>query len=50
MVLNETQSAIQENIRDFAQAEIRPNSTAYEAARGYPPALFSRMMVIARAL
>jgi alkylation response protein AidB-like acyl-CoA dehydrogenase len=43
VVLNETQTAIQDSIRDFAQNEIRPNSAAYEAAKGYPPALFIRL-------
>ena len=43
MVLNETQTAIQDSIRDFAQNEIRPNSAAYEQAKGYPPALFIRL-------
>jgi len=43
VVLNETQTAIQDSIRDFAQNEIRPNSAAYELAKGYPPALFIRL-------
>lgn len=43
MVLDDTQTAIQDSIRDFAQNEIRPNSFAYEAAKGYPPALFIRL-------
>lgn len=43
MVLNETQTAIQDSIRGFAQAEIRPHSAAYEEAKGYPPALFTRL-------
>lgn len=43
MLLNETQTAIQDSIRDFAQNEIRPNSAAYEAAQGYPPELFARL-------
>ncbi len=43
MVLNETQTAIQDSIRDFAQNEIRPHSAAYEDAKGYPPALFTRL-------
>lgn len=43
MVLTETQTAIQDSIRDFAQNEIRPNSAAYEQAKGYPPALFTRL-------
>jgi alkylation response protein AidB-like acyl-CoA dehydrogenase len=43
VVLNETQTAIQDSIRDFAQNEIRPHSAAYEDAKGYPPALFTRL-------
>jgi alkylation response protein AidB-like acyl-CoA dehydrogenase len=43
VVLTETQTAIQDSIRDFAQHEIRPNSAAYERALGYPPALFTRL-------
>lgn len=43
MVLDETQTAIQDSIRDFARNEIRPNSAAYEQAKGYPPALFVRL-------
>ena len=43
MVLNETQTAIQDSIRDFAQNEIRPHSAAYEQAKGYPPELFVRL-------
>jgi alkylation response protein AidB-like acyl-CoA dehydrogenase len=43
MILNETQSAIRDAVRDFAQGEIRPNSAGYEAAKGYPPALFEQL-------
>ena len=43
MVLNETQIAIQDSIRDFPQNEIRPFSAAYEQAKGYPPELFVRL-------
>ncbi len=43
MVLNETQTAIRDSIRGFAQNEIRPNSAAYEQAAGYPPELFVRL-------
>jgi len=43
VVLNETQNAIRDSIRDFAQIEIRPNSAAYEQAAGYPPELFVRL-------
>lgn len=40
MVLNETQTAIRDSVRDFAQNEIRPHSAAYERLQGYPPGLF----------
>jgi alkylation response protein AidB-like acyl-CoA dehydrogenase len=43
VVLNETQTAIRDSIRGFAQNEIRPNSAAYEQAAGYPPELFVRL-------
>jgi len=43
VVLNETQIAIQDSIRAFAQNEIRPNSAAFEQAKGYPPGLFMRL-------
>lgn len=43
MRLTETQTAIQETTRAFAQAEIRPNSASYEGAHGFPPALFVRL-------
>jgi alkylation response protein AidB-like acyl-CoA dehydrogenase len=38
--LNETQTAIRDAVRSFAQERIRPNARAYEAAHGYPPELF----------
>ncbi|MBP6031092.1 MAG: acyl-CoA dehydrogenase family protein [Sphingobium sp.] len=43
MILTETQSAIRDGVRAFAQDRIRPNSAAYEAAGGYPPDLFSEL-------
>ena len=43
MFLTETQSAIRDMVRDFAQSEIRPHAAAFEAAGGYPAALFERM-------
>lgn len=43
MLLTEIQSAIRDTVRDFAQAEIRPNSFAYEQAKGYPSALFEQL-------
>jgi alkylation response protein AidB-like acyl-CoA dehydrogenase len=40
MILTETQTAIRDSVRAFAQERIRPHSAAFEAARGYPPAFF----------
>ena len=43
MILSETQQAVQEAIRAFAQEEVRPRSAAFEAAGGYPAELFTQM-------
>lgn len=43
MILTETQQAIRDAVRDFAQAEIRPRSQAFEAAGGYPDGLFEQL-------
>ena len=43
MMLSETQTLIRDAVRDFARAEIAPNSRAYEAAGGYPADLFPRL-------
>jgi len=43
MVLNETQSAVRDAVRDFVQKRVRPNSAAYEAAGGYPQGLFEEI-------
>lgn len=43
MILNETQQAIRDAVRDFAQERIRPHSAAFEAARGYPKDLFEQL-------
>ncbi|ABQ69949.1 acyl-CoA dehydrogenase domain protein [Rhizorhabdus wittichii RW1] len=43
MILSETQSAIQEAVRAFAQEQIRPRSQAFEAAGGYPTGLFEEL-------
>ncbi|EQB02305.1 acyl-CoA dehydrogenase [Sphingobium quisquiliarum P25] len=43
MILSDTQSAIRDTVRAFAQEEIKPRSFAFEAAKGYPPELFSQM-------
>lgn len=43
MILTETQQAIADAIRDFAQERIRPDSQKFEAAGGYPAELFEEM-------
>jgi len=43
MILSETQQAVQEAIRAFAQEQVKPRSAQFEAAGGYPPALFVEM-------
>lgn len=43
MILNETQGAIRDAVRDFAQERVRPNSAAYETAGGYPAGLFEEL-------
>lgn len=46
MILDETQTAIRDMVRDFAQDRIRPNAAAFEAAGGYPPALLEEMAAL----
>jgi alkylation response protein AidB-like acyl-CoA dehydrogenase len=43
MILSDTQQAVQEAIRAFAQEQVKPRSAQFEAAGGYPPALFVEM-------
>ncbi len=43
MILTDTQIAIRDMVRDFAQGEIRPHSVRFEAAGGYPDGLFERL-------
>lgn len=43
MILTDTQQAVQEAIRAFAQEEVKPRSAQFEAAGGYPPELFTQM-------
>lgn len=43
MILTDTQQAIRDAVRDFAQAEIRPRSQEFEAAGGYPDGLFEQL-------
>lgn len=46
MILTEIQAAIRDTVRDFAQAEVKPQSAAFESAKGYPPALFEQMAAL----
>jgi alkylation response protein AidB-like acyl-CoA dehydrogenase len=43
MILTETQTAIRETVRAFAQQEVRPYAADYETAGGYPPMLFEAL-------
>ncbi|MGH6911983.1 MAG: acyl-CoA dehydrogenase family protein, partial [Phenylobacterium sp.] len=43
MLLSETQVLIRDAVRQFAQTEIAPHAHAFEAAGGYPPALFQQL-------
>src|SRR5215831_20523437 len=43
MILTETQQAIKDAVRAFAQERIRPDSAAFERAGGYPTGLFEEM-------
>lgn len=43
MILTETQAAIRDTIRAYAQDKIRPRSASFEAAGTYPPELFTEM-------
>ncbi|MCG2842033.1 acyl-CoA dehydrogenase family protein [Sandaracinobacter sp. RS1-74] len=46
MILSETQSAIRDAVRRFAQEVLRPLSFEFEANRGYPPELFERLAAL----
>lgn len=43
MVLTETQRAIQEAVRDFAQTQVRPSVQEFEREGAYPKTLFTRL-------
>ena len=43
MLPNETQRAIQDTVREFAQDRVRPKARAFEAAGGYPANLFTQL-------
>lgn len=46
MLLNETQQAIQDSVRDFAQDRIRPKARDFERAGGYPKELFEELAAL----
>jgi alkylation response protein AidB-like acyl-CoA dehydrogenase len=43
MILNDTQEAIRDAVRTFAQERVRPFAASFETAGGYPPGLFEEM-------
>ncbi len=43
MILSETQEAIRESVRAFAQERLRPQSTLFEAAGGFPDWVFPEL-------
>lgn len=43
MILSDTQAAVRDAVRIFAQERIAPGSTAFERDGGYPPALFEEI-------
>ena len=46
MLLNSTQQAIADTVRDFAQERIRPQAMQFEIAREYPPTLFAELAAL----
>nr|WP_087575457.1 acyl-CoA dehydrogenase family protein [Sphingomonas sp. CDS-1] len=43
MILTETQEAIREGVRSYAQDRLRPDTMGFEAAGGYPDGLFAEL-------
>lgn len=43
MILTETQVAVRDTVRAFAQDRVKPNAFAFEQAQSYPPQLFTEM-------
>ena len=43
MILTETQAAIRDSVRQFAQERVRPRAAEFEAAGGYPSELFEEV-------
>lgn len=46
MLLNATQQAITDSVREFAQERIRPHAQKFEADRCYPPSLFEELAAL----
>lgn len=46
MLLNETQSAVRDAVRTFAQGQLRPRAAAFEAAGAYPAGLFEELAAL----
>jgi alkylation response protein AidB-like acyl-CoA dehydrogenase len=46
MLLNSTQQAIADTVREFAQERIRPQAAQFEAARAYPAELFQELAAL----
>lgn len=46
MILSETQSAIRDAVRAFAQDRVKPRSFAFEAAKTYPAELFEELAAL----
>lgn len=46
MILTETQAAVRDMVRDFAQERLRPRSAAFEAAGGYPDDLWGELAAL----
>lgn len=46
MLLNETQQAIQDSVRAFAQERVRPRAREFEKAGGYPRELFEELAAL----
>ena len=43
MILNETQIAVRDMVRDFAREQLRPRAAEFEAAGAYPTELFGQL-------
>ncbi len=46
MILTETQAAVRDMVRDFAQERLRPRSAEFEAAGGYPEDLWGELAAL----